>query len=113
MHSIAKKELIKKGIELADTVVTVFELDEKINEVFGAPWRVNDTAIIAQNLEEINELTKKYNLVNKGEIIYEETKRLEELEKQKDRKDLCMALIVCAIFFVPIGSLLIKWLLSI
>lgn len=113
MHSIAKKELIKRGIELADAAVTVFELDEKIDDIFGAPWRVNDMNIKAKNLKEVQELTEKYNLVDKGESIYEKNKMIEELEKQKDKKDLCMALIVCIIFFGSGSYLLIKWLLSI
>lgn len=113
MHSIAKKELIKKGIELADVAVEIFELDEKIDNLFGVPWKVNDVEIKAKNLEEINELTKKYNLVNKGESIYEERKRLEELEAQKEKKDLICALASCTIFFSIIGYLLINWLLSI
>lgn len=113
MHTLAKKELIKKGLELADTVVTIFELDEKIDDFIGIPWQAKNTNIEVETLEEINEITKRYNLVNKGEAIYKETKRSERIEKEKEEMNSFYALIFCMALYSLIGFLFIKFLISI
>lgn len=106
MHSIAKKELLKKCIEITDAIVTIFELDKKIDEAIGIPWKTNDNILSSEDIEK---LIEKYDLHNKGEKIYEKRKKIERKEKVES----IMALFFCLFLYFFIGYLVISLLLKI
>lgn len=113
MHNTAKRELIKKGLETADAIVTVFELDEKIDNIIGMPWKTKNKRLIISNKTEIDELTKKYNLTNKGDEIYNKLKKQEALENEKEKLNCSISVVFCITLFSFITYMLISFLLSI